>query len=248
MAQTGLTDAEMAEIDRAVAHFEKNRGLFETAATNLLNSLMRDKRLQKLVHSSKYRIKDPTHLREKLIRKAIEAKEKTKKPNISAQNLFTKVGDLAGVRLLHLHTEQFALINEAVTDVLDELRYKVVEGPVASTWDDEYRDFFESIGVKTTRRESLYTSVHYVIDTRSRSKVRSELQVRTLMEEAWGEVSHKLNYPHETKSVACKEQLKVLARVTSAGTRLVDSVFRSQREHDELIGTSAQSSEAQEQN
>jgi putative GTP pyrophosphokinase len=45
------------------------------------------------------------------------------------------------------------------------------------------------------------------------------------MEEVWGEVDHKVNYPHESKSVACVEQIKALARSTSAATRLVDSIF-----------------------
>jgi putative GTP pyrophosphokinase len=45
------------------------------------------------------------------------------------------------------------------------------------------------------------------------------------MEEVWGEVDHKLNYPHPTESVACREQIRALARSTSSATRLVDSIF-----------------------
>jgi len=48
-----------------------------------------------------------------------------------------------------------------------------------------------------------------------------------LFEEVWGEVDHVLNYPQETLIVACREQLRVLAKVVGAGTRLVDSIFRS---------------------
>jgi len=52
-----------------------------------------------------------------------------------------------------------------------------------------------------------------------------ELQVRTLTEETWGEVDHKINYPHKTKSVACLQQIRALARSTSAAGRLVDAIF-----------------------
>ena len=55
--------------------------------------------------------------------------------------------------------------------------------------------------------------------------ITCEVQVRTLMEEVWGEVDHKLNYPVPTQILALKEQLKVLARVTSSASRLVDSIF-----------------------
>jgi putative GTP pyrophosphokinase len=52
-----------------------------------------------------------------------------------------------------------------------------------------------------------------------------ELQVRTLAEEIWGEVDHKLNYPHKIDSVACRQQLRALARSTSAAGRVVDAIF-----------------------
>ena len=42
---------------------------------------------------------------------------------------------------------------------------------------------------------------------------------------ARGEVDHLINYPTSTTVLASREQLKVLARVTSSATRLVDSIF-----------------------
>ncbi len=71
----------------------------------------------------------------------------------------------------------------------------------------------------------MYTSVHYVIVAKSITTVTCEIQVRTLMEEVWGEVDHKINYPHRNESVACREQLLALARATSSATRLVDAIF-----------------------
>ena len=60
----------------------------------------------------------------------------------------------------------------------------------------------------------------------------AELQVRTLAEELWGEVDHKINYPHPSDRSSCREQIKVLARITSSCTRLVDSIFHSHQEDD----------------
>jgi len=53
------------------------------------------------------------------------------------------------------------------------------------------------------------------------------VQVRTLFEEIWGEVDHALNYPTPTETISCREQLKVLAKLVGAGSRLVDSIFKA---------------------
>jgi Region found in RelA / SpoT proteins len=55
--------------------------------------------------------------------------------------------------------------------------------------------------------------------------VGCEIQVRTLFEEVWGEIDHALNYPQPTTSLPCKEQLRVLAKLASTGTRLADAIF-----------------------
>jgi putative GTP pyrophosphokinase len=81
----------------------------------------------------------------------------------------------------------------------------VIEGkPEAKTWDLEYEQMFAKLGLDVNRNESLYTSVHYVIKQNSTTRRLCELQVRTLAEEVWGEISHTINYPHPTASVACK--------------------------------------------
>jgi ppGpp synthetase/RelA/SpoT-type nucleotidyltranferase len=111
--------------------------------------------------------------------------------------------------------------------LFDEQRLRLKEKPFARTWDDENREVFRKCGIRTERSPSLYTSVHYVIGSKSATPVTCEIQVRTLMEEVWGEVDHRINYPHKTPCLAAAEQIKALARVTSSGTRLVDSIFTS---------------------
>jgi putative GTP pyrophosphokinase len=97
----------------------------------------------------------------------------------------------------------------------------------------------KNLGLKVTQDQSLYTSVHYIIKQNKTTARLCELQVRTLAEEIWGEVSHTINYPHETDSVACKEQLKVLARLVSGCSRLVDSIVTSYEDHCSRASTRA---------
>jgi ppGpp synthetase/RelA/SpoT-type nucleotidyltranferase len=161
---------------------------------------------------------------------ALEEKVGGNMPAINLGNLFQKITDLAGVRILHLYTDQIEGINKRVMAILTEQQYSLVEGPIAHIWDNEAEQYFKTRGIRTELRETMYTSVHYIIELNTASRVCCELQVRTLADELWGEVSHTVDYPKPTKSIACKEQLKVLARVTSGCTRLVDSIFRSQCE------------------
>src|SRR5207253_7039716 len=126
---------------------------------------------------------------------------------ITKDNLFVKINDLAGLRILHLHTQQVDAISKGLATLFEEERYQLIQGPTARTWDDESRTFFKSINIKTIKSPSLYTSVHYVIKPNKKTKYTCEIQVRTLMEEVWGQVDHTLNYPHRTKHLGCREQL-----------------------------------------
>ena len=176
-----------------------------------------------IVHSVKSRIKDRDHLRDKVIRKWSE------EDPINAFNLFEKITDLAGVRVLHLYQDQFPKIHEEILDKVNKQKdWVLVEEPKAYTWDPESKQFFEALGISAHIKDSYYTSVHYVVRPRLDSPLCCEIQVRTLFEEIWGEVDHTLNYPTKSDNLACREQLKVLAKLVGAGSRLVDSIFRSE--------------------
>ena len=113
---------------------------------------------------------------------------------------------------------------------MEEQQLQLAEEPTANCWDVEYERLFKEFGIATRSRDSMYTTVHYVVRANQKAKVTCEIQVRTLMDEVWGEVSHRVNYPAESANRSCQDLLKVLARLTSGCTRLVDSIFRS---HDE---------------
>jgi putative GTP pyrophosphokinase len=217
--------ATTTQISRIVDHFVANERRVSGFLNAVLAHINQSKDLQSRVHSIKHRIKDPEHLREKLTRKAREAWEARKPFKINPDNLLRKVTDLAGIRILHLHTSQFSGIDSELRSIFDEQKFRLIEGPFARTWDDEYREFFKALGVKPQKSPTLYTSVHYVIASGSQTTVTCEIQVRTLMEEVWGEVDHTINYPHPANDVSCREQIRALARATSSATRLVDSIF-----------------------
>jgi putative GTP pyrophosphokinase len=219
-----------------VNKFSSDIESFNFFASNLAQQI-ESSPVRKHYHSIKFRVKDPEHLRDKLKRKWAASQANGEPFQITPDNLYTSINDLAGVRILHLHTTQFAALNSDLLALLEEAMFPLREGPVARTWDDELRAYFMGIGVATKVSENMYTSVHYVVEANRRTKYTAEIQVRTLAEELWGEVDHTINYPHKTPSLPCQEQIKVLARVTSSCTRLVDAIFLT---HREASGTSSE--------
>jgi len=220
-----LSKKDIAAINRLLEEYESQQSKIVTFGNQLVTALTDSEPLAKHIHSIRLRIKDPHHLRGKLQRKVLEAKAKKRLFRITPGTLLTRITDLVGIRILHLYTRQIHEIDPILRSVLAEQKYSIREGPFARTWDDESRSFFQSCGIRTQRSPSMYTSVHYVVGSASRTLVTCELQVRTLMEEVWGEVDHSMNYPIPSEVLACREQLRVLARVTSSATRLVDAIF-----------------------
>lgn len=68
------------------------------------------------------------------------------------------------------------------------------------------------------RKEKPYQSVHYVI--RSREGLGVEIQVRTLYEEAWSEIDHKLRYPYDMTNEMLTNYLNIMNRLTGMGDEM----------------------------
>ena len=178
-----------------------------------------------VVHSVKARFKSTERLKDKIRRKS------TTDP-ITSENVFERVTDLVGVRVLHLHQAQFPTIHEAILDKINVKKDWVLGEPVkAYTWDPESTSFFQTMGIGSELKDSFYTSVHYLVRPQTDSHLCCEIQVRTLFEEIWGEIDHMLNYPEPTRISSCHEQIRVLAKLVGAGGRLVDSIVRSSEEN-----------------
>lgn len=180
-----------------------------------------------IIHSIKTRLKDPSHLKDK-----IERKQK-KGVQISQDNLFAEITDLIGLRVLHLYQDQFPIIHNEILKYIDQGDWTFVEDPKAMTWDPESKQMYDDLKITTEIRPTFYTSVHYLIkpNNNNTNPICCEIQVRTLFEEIWGEIDHSINYPHPTDNIACKEQLRVLSKLVGTGTRLADSIFRTLNDH-----------------
>src|SRR4030042_1381597 len=127
-----------------------------------------------VVHSIKARMKNESHLRDKIIRKY------STQESISQENVFDRITDIAGVRILHLYQDQFIKIHECIKKQIDDGDWSLYEAPKAYSWDPELQEFFAKQGLEVQVKESHYTSIHYIIKPRPDSFVTCEIQVRTL--------------------------------------------------------------------
>jgi len=219
-------------VDEIITIYKEEKFKIEQFLKRLVNFFQDNPDLHKeplpVVHSVKYRMKNEQHLADKVERKKALGVELTK------DNLFEEITDLAGIRVLHLYSEQLKDIHNAIMQEVNNGDLVLYETPKAYTWDIDLKSFYEGLGIRTIVKPSYYTSVHYVVMPKKGSEIKCEIQVRTLYEEVWGEIDHSMNYPYECESLACKEQLKVLAQLTAAGTRLANSIVKSKGEYDML--------------
>lgn len=133
-----------------------------------------------VVHSYKSRVKDRDHLRTKILRKLSEGVD------LTTDNFFWKITDLAGVRILHLYQQEFRHIDQVIRQKVNEGDWALGEKAKAYTWDPETVEFFRSFDLEVSEKATSYTSVHYLVRPRADSPICCEIQVRTLFEEIWG--------------------------------------------------------------
>jgi ppGpp synthetase/RelA/SpoT-type nucleotidyltranferase len=151
------------------------------------------------LHTVIYRIKDELRLIEKIDAQnnTLEAGESP----ISEKNYKARVGDLLGVRIICLRLSDVVKV-EAYLRLLSE------EKILCFTKEPEKKRSFilpvnpgESISGGIDRRYSGYSSIHYQVKLGENSdapsgfeELQAEFQLRTILEEAWGEIDHKYRY------------------------------------------------------
>jgi ppGpp synthetase/RelA/SpoT-type nucleotidyltranferase len=164
------------------------------------------------IHTIIYRIKDELRLIEKIgeQNKALEAGE----PSISEYNYQARVGDLLGVRIICLRLSDISKIEAYLGLLAEEKIIHFIKGP------DQKRSFIlpinpgESMSGDINLTYSGYSSIHYQVELGENSDappglegLQFELQLRTILEEAWGEIDHKYRYVHSRVGINIPEYI-----------------------------------------
>lgn len=206
-----------ATLDKAGIYWEDLMSIYESyvgslseleyAAEYLSSALMKAPK----AHSVKFRIKEPEHLVEKIIRKKLHRPELY----VDKLNYSQKVTDLIGVRVIHLFKEDWDVIDDFIKS-----KWSLAENPHANVRTGELKaniDAFEKRGCEVISHELGYRSVHYVVrldQGRPGGGILAEIQVRTIFEEAWSEIDHQMRYPYHTDNPEMHEFLRILSQLS----------------------------------
>ncbi|MEP7246002.1 MAG: RelA/SpoT domain-containing protein [Gammaproteobacteria bacterium] len=164
------------------------------------------------VHSVRGRTKDPDGLLAKIIRKRLDHPENV----IGLDNYRAQITDLVGVRVLHRYKRDWLPIHLFITS-----NWRLHEPPKAyfrpgdaEALIDEYRLW----NLDRIDKKHNYRSLHYLIRHRRDNHPMQvvEIQVRTIVEEAWAEIDHLINYPIHARSPSSRDALTFLSRVSGA--------------------------------
>ena len=191
---------------------------YETQADLIANIL----RAHPKVHSVKTRVKDVRHLIEKVIRKTPERRIKYGQDfNFTVDNYKDEITDLLGIRVIHIFKEDWEEIHNFITNMWDvmEIVANVREG-------DETKKFDEQ-GIEVCSRPSGYRSVHYLLESYpTNKKLITEVQVRTIFEEGYGEIDHQLRYSHENIPELLGQNLMLLNRIAGSSDEMASLINR----------------------
>jgi putative GTP pyrophosphokinase len=137
----------------------------------------------------------PEHLIAKIIRKKLEQPAL----DFDISSYEARVTDLIGIRALHLFKNEWRTIHQFVTETWD-----LHEKPIAYVRDGDAEDLicdFEKADCDVRKHSFGYRSIHYVLKSQPAKCVQlAELQVRTIFEEGWSEIDHRVRYPRQSNN------------------------------------------------
>lgn len=183
------------------------------------------------IHYVRWRMKEATHIQEKLRRKW------SKYRRLAPDTLFSLDGltDIAGVRILVLYQDDLQLVDERIWD---DTLWEVAE---CTAWYDESRtsdrEWFSDHGFledadrgrkQLKKTERGYSSIHYLLVPRTNNNGEvCELQLRTIHQEAWAEFDHELKYPSGKVDDLASELIKRLSALLNVAEDMVSDIRRS---------------------
>jgi len=167
------------------------------------------------VHSLNIRVKQAEHLLEKIIRKRLADPSL----DITKDNFSERITDLVGIRALHLFKEDWIPIHDFIT-----LTWELNETPIANVRKgdpEEVIQVFRDKGCVINEHKFGYRSVHYLVKSQlSKELVVAELQVRTIFEEGWSEIDHRIRYPYDQENEVFAQFLVIFNRLAGSADEM----------------------------
>lgn len=181
------------ELMEIAKQFEKDR---TTKYPELVQQYIKEIANFDAIHSYRYRIKETDSLIKKIITKA---NEKNKK--VTLQNYLTHVTDLLGIRVLYVFKEDYYQVHR---QLMDRYQHQLVENVHIKLQEGDDSSLYSKIlnCDPIIEWNSTYRSIHYTLcaEENNLRGPRLEIQTRSIFEEGWSEINHKLVYKNNDVS------------------------------------------------
>lgn len=188
--------------------YEAKAHIFQEIAVDYVNQLNELPQ----VHSVRYRLKDVEHLIEKIIRKAVEYEDVDIVYNIDTY--LVEITDIIGIRALYVFKSDYLPLHNAIIK-----RYKknFCEKPQVKLREGDDKSLYAGLRNVEFQIDSMYRSIHYTIRAgKGEVIVPIEIQTRSIFEEGWSEINHKLLYKKNNLSFDQELLLKQASSILSS--------------------------------
>jgi len=212
-----LEKAQITWQELALIYLDHERNMI--SLSSLANTVSQMMQNNPSVNSIRYRVKEPRRLVEKIVKKRLEGRD------INSINYKKEITDLVGVRLLHVLKTDWLLIHKSIIDTFKLNNDTSPIAYVAESDKAKYEKLYIDNGCLCKSNPRYYKSVHYDIEIGfTKEKTILEIQVRTMNEEAWGELDHKINYPNPTIGVV-GDFIKAASMLSSTADELGQQII-----------------------
>ena len=139
--------------------------------------------------------------------------------DFTIENYKDEITDLVGIRVIHIFKEDWEEIHDFITKMWN------VKEIVANIRKGDNTKTFEELGIEVCSRLSGYRSVHYLVESYpTTEKVITEVQVRTIFEEGYGEIDHQLRYSLNEIPEILEQNLMLLNRIAGSSDEMASLI------------------------
>ncbi|MBP6468492.1 MAG: hypothetical protein KA277_10825 [Fusobacteriaceae bacterium] len=219
----GITEAEVEEsglsieiLQEIAEDYKKNELILLDEAEYIAKKIQRCES----VHSVRWRIKSVSHLIKKIVRKLIGKEPSEKYRDINVNNYKTIVTDLIGVRAIYLFKSDWEIVHKHIlsrwiTKEDEQVTIYHRKGDIMDIY-KEYPECQQKIHFYN------YRSIHYLVPATkiNSEQIFCEIQTRTIFEEGWSEIDHKVRYPDFSEDENLMSYLTIFNRLAGSADEM----------------------------
>lgn len=181
--RSGLSWESLIEV---AEDYESKQNVFQEIAMRYVNQL----NLLPQVHSVRFRLKDSEHVIEKIIRKAVEYEDTDTVYN--KDTYLIEITDIIGIRVLYVFKSDYLALHNSI---INRFKKNFCEKPQVKLREGDDKNIYKGLKNVEFQIDSMYRSIHYTIrHIEDDVTVPVEIQTRSIFEEGWSEINHKLLY------------------------------------------------------